>query len=176
MARAVRCENSRTGAVLAAVMMAAGLSVASCGSDPDMALTGRIDGVMLARQRPTALIDQIVGGFDIYLDLGDDAPAAIDVKPGDGNFTLVRQSDEKALAVLRVECLTTRHIEPGDEASVHLTVAQEGVAQSLPTTVMDEICRSGSLRIDGVIADSLAGEPNTAVNSPSFALLNCPPP
>ena len=137
--------------VLAAVL--AGIGAVSCQQDPDKDLSGSIDGVLLARQRPSASVDQIVGGFDIYLELGEAAPAATDVQPASGTFTLVRESDQKALTNLSVDCLTTRHLEPGDRGSVHATVAEQGAGQSLPTTLLDEICKSGWLRIDGIIAD-----------------------
>ena len=164
---------ARAGTVWALIVVLAGIGAGSCAAEPDTDLSGKIDGVMLARQRPSATVDEIVGGFDIYLELGAQAPAAVDVAPNTGSFVLVRESDQKALTDLKVDCLTTRHLVPGDKASVHVTVAQEGVAQTLPTALMDQICQAGWLRIDAIIPDTPGGTPNTPLRSVSFELINC---
>jgi hypothetical protein len=170
MAARRRCFGKRAAALFALVALA----LASCEPSPETDLSARIDGVMLARQHPSPTVDQIVGGFDVYLELGDDAPGPVDVAPGNGTFTLVRESDQKAMTNLSVDCLTTRHLEAGQKASVHVTIAQQGVGQSLPTAVLDEICKSKPLRIDGTIGDSPDGGLNTPVQSGSFDLMNCP--
>jgi hypothetical protein len=158
----------------AVAALLAGILAASCDPDPRADLSGRIDGVMLARQHPSPTVDQIVGGFDVYLDLGEAAPASVDVAPGYGTFVLIRQSDQKSLATLQIDCQTVRHLDPGDQAIVHVTVAQQGVAQSLDTPVLDEICQSGYLRIDGNVSDSPDGGLNTPLQSGPFELMKCP--
>jgi hypothetical protein len=174
MAAKRRCCDKRAVVPFALAAVLAGLGLASCEPNPDTDLSARIESVLLARQHPTPTVDQIVGGFDISLELGDDAPGPVDVAPANGTFTLVRESDQKAMTKLAIDSLTTRHLEAGQRASVHVTVAQQGVGQSLPTAVLDEICKSKPLRIDGTIADSPDGGLNTPVQSGSFDLLNCP--
>jgi hypothetical protein len=161
-------------AAVAAIALLAGIATVSCAAEPDKDLSGRIDGVLLGRQHPSPTVDEIVGGFDVYLELGKASPGPADVQPGTGTYLLVRQSDERAMADLRVDCLTTRHLEPGECASVHVTIAEQGVGQSLPTATLDELCRSGDLRIDGNVSDTPDGGLNTPLRSSSFKLLNCP--
>jgi hypothetical protein len=129
MAGKVRRSTVLAFALPFAVAMVAGLFSASCEPEPKKDLSGRIDSVMLARQHPSASVDQIVGGFDIYLELGEAAPGPADVAPGNGNFVLVRESDQKHMTGLSVDCLTTRHLNPGDKACVHVTVAEQGAGQ-----------------------------------------------
>jgi hypothetical protein len=174
MAGKVRCSIERTTARFAAAAMLAGLVFSSCDPQPKTDLSGRIDGVLLARQHPSLTVDELVGGFDICLELGEAAPGPVDVAPNNGTFKLVRESDQKPLTDLEVGCLTTRHIEAGQTGSVHVTVAEPGIGQTLPTPVLDEICASGMLRIDGIVSNSADGGLNTPLSSSSFELLNCP--
>jgi hypothetical protein len=173
MANTVRCSTRCTRAAVAAIALLASLAAASCAEEPDKTLTGRIDSVMIGRQHPSATVDQIVGGFDVYLQLGPAAPVSADVQPANGSYPLIRESDQQAMATLHVACLTTRHLDPGDSASVHVTIAEQGVGQSLPTATLDEICASRWMRIDGNVADNPDGGVNTPLQSTSFELQNC---
>lgn len=173
MANTVRCSTKSTRAAVAAIALLAGL-IMSCTDEPDNTLSGRIDGVMLGREHPSATVDQIVGGFDVYLQLGPAAPVSADVQPGNGSYMLVRESDQRAMAGLHVACDTTRHLDPGESASVHVTIAEQGVGQALPTATLDEICTSRWMRIDGNVADNPDGGVNTPLRSTSFELQNCP--
>jgi hypothetical protein len=170
----VRCSTNKKKAAVAAIALLASLAAASCADEPDNTLKGRIDGVLLGREHPSATVDQIVGGFNVYLELGPAATVSADVQPGNGSYMLVRESDQRAMAGLHVACDTTRHLDPGESASVHVTIAEQGVGQALPTATLDEICTSRWMRIDGNVADNPDGGVNTPLRSTSFELQNCP--
>jgi len=148
----------------------------SCGSKGSVALTVSIDSPTIAVSAASPLAASLSGGFSLYLELGAYAPSGTDVTPQQGNFSLVKPSDQSSLLVLHVSSADAPpyHLEPGAKRTVVFTIDNQGTTpgQQISVQERDAICLAKTVQIVGSFTDSASGNP-TPVTSSTFDVTGC---
>jgi hypothetical protein len=162
-------------AVLVALLFSLGL--VSCGSKGSVAVSVAVDSPTVAVLQASALAASISGGFNLRLELGAYAPSGTDVTPREGNFNLVKPSDQTPLLVLHLTSATAPpfHLDPGTKTTVVFTISdQAGSAMQVITKdELTAICQAKTVQIAGSFTDTTSGNP-TPVTSTSFDVTGCP--
>src|SRR4029079_15723440 len=115
------CHTVRRRAVAASLVLLLGL--VSCGSQGSVAVSASIESPTVAVLQASALAAALSGGFNLRLELGAYAPSGTDVSPAQGNFSLVKPSDQSPLLVLHLRSTTPPpyHLEPGANSTAVFT-------------------------------------------------------
>lgn len=165
------------GLAVTAALLALSSALVACGSKGSLAVSTGIDSPTAAVSGASALAASLSGGFTLYLELGAYAPSGTDVTPRQGNFSLVKPSDQASLLVLHLTSATPPpfHLEPADKARIAFTIDDQGTTPGQLVTVQekDAICQSRTVQIAGSITDSASGNP-TPVTSSNFDVTGCP--
>jgi hypothetical protein len=163
-------------AVITAPLLALCSMLAACGSKGSVAVSAGIDSPTVAVTAASPLAANLSGGFTLYLELGAYAPSGTDVTPRQGNFSLVKPSDQASLLVLHLTSATAPpfHLEPAGKARIAFTIDDQGTTPGQQVTVQekDAICQSRTVQIAGSVSDSASGNP-TPVTSSSFDVTGC---
>jgi len=132
--------------------------------------------VAVSAPSPVALQANLNGGFSLLLELGAYAPSGTDIPAGQGNFSLVKPSDQSSWVVLRLTSAPPPpyHLEPGTKQTIALTIDNQGTmpGQLIPVQMRDDICRAKTVQIAGSITDTASGNP-TPVMSNTFDVTGC---
>jgi hypothetical protein len=134
-----------------ALALAITLLVLGCGSKDNVALSGSVDAVQLMK-RDATLGTTVSGSCELRLELGEHAPAAVEVALE--QFSLVLDSDERELTSLVVEPPSASFpvgLEAGEELRIELRVEDAALsADDVPL-----VC--GGVRIVGAVTDTADG-------------------
>jgi hypothetical protein len=153
------------------------LGLVSCGSKGSVAVSVAIDSPTVAVLQASALAASISGGFNLHLELGAYAPSGTDVTPREGNFSLVKASDQTSLLVLHLTSSPAPpfHLDPGGKSTIAFTISdQAGSAMQVITKdELTAICQAKTVQIAGSFTDTTSGNP-TPVTSTSFDVTGCP--
>ena len=149
----------------------------SCGSKGSVAVSVAIDSPVVAVLGASSLSASLSGGFNLRLELGAYAPSGTDINPSQGNFSLVKPSDQSSLLVLQLTSNSPPpfHLEPGAKSTVSFTIAdQPGSAMQVITkNELGTICLAKTVQITGSFTDTASGNP-TPITSSSFDVTGCP--
>jgi hypothetical protein len=157
--------------------LALSTALVSCGSKGSVAVSVAIDSPTVAVLQASALAATLSGGFNLHLELGAYAPSGTDVTPREGNFSLVKPSDQTTLLVLRLSSSPAPpfHLERGAKSTVVFTITDQP-GSSMQMVTKDEltsICQVKTVQIAGSFTDSTSGNA-TPVTSSSFDVTGCP--
>jgi hypothetical protein len=159
-----------------AAQLALSFPLVACGSKGSVALSTGIESPTAALSGASALAASLNGGFSLYLELGAYAPSGTDVSPRQGNFSLVKPSDQATLLVLRLTSAVPPpfHLEPGGKGLIAFTIDEQGTTPGQLVTVQekDAICQSRTVQIAGSVTDSASGNP-TPITSSTFDVTGC---
>ena len=154
-------------------------ALVSCGSKGSVAVSVAIDAPVVAviQSSTPTLGGAISGGFNLQLELGAYAPSGTDINPSQGNFSLVKPSNQSSLLLLHLTSNTPPpfHLEPGAKSTASFTITdQPGSAmQGVTNGELTAICQTKTVQITGSFTDTASGNP-TPVTSSSFDVTGCP--
>src|SRR5262249_40603999 len=128
-------------------------ALGSCGSKGSVAVSVAIDSPTVAVLQASALAATLSGGFNLPLQLGAHAPSGTDITPREGNFSLVKPSDQTTLLVLRLSSSNPPpfHLDPGAKSTVVFTITDQP-GSSMQMVTKDEltaICQVKTVQIAG---------------------------
>jgi hypothetical protein len=157
--RGIVGQPMRPGLVLLLLLPAA------CGSKDNVGLSGSVENVAISFESVT-LGSRLSGGFDLRLELGEQAPETSTVTLG--GFSLQAEQQElAALAVLDDAGSFPMNLEPGQTRRAELTLDDRNtLAVERPS-----LC-NGPLRIVGTVSSSAGGRV-TPVASAELLLDGC---